>query len=177
VFWNLQQLAGCFSLVAETEPLVEALNGFGPAYRRELMAAMLDRLGLQPLGDEAGDAAFVQSVFKALAEGGPRLRWEPFFFDWFCGSEGRALAGPRAALYGDPAFAEFRERLAAYTPERPERLADPYFAQAEPEELLYDEIEAIWAPIAADDDWSAFYAKLMRLETARAAWGLPAQGT
>ena len=33
--------------------------------------------------------------------------------------------------------------------ERPERLADPYFAQPEPEELLYDQIEALWAPIAA----------------------------
>ena len=28
VFWNLQQLAGCLSLVCEREPLVEALNGF-----------------------------------------------------------------------------------------------------------------------------------------------------
>jgi hypothetical protein len=57
-------------------------------------------------------------------------------------------------------------------PERPERLDDPYFAAAEPEELLYDQIEALWAPIAEDDDWSAFEAKLAGIEAARVAWGL-----
>lgn len=69
VFWNLQQLAGCLSLLTESDPLVEALNGFGPAYRRELMAAMLGRLGVAPRGDEE-DAALVQSAFGAMAEGG-----------------------------------------------------------------------------------------------------------
>src|SRR5476651_21746 len=39
VFWNLQQLAGALSLAAETDALVEALNGFGAAYRDELTAA------------------------------------------------------------------------------------------------------------------------------------------
>jgi len=171
VFWNLQQLAGCLSLVSESDPLVEALNRFGPAYRRELMAAMLARLGVTPRGDEE-DANLVQSAFRALAEGGPRLRWEPFFFDWFCGGEDRALAGPRAELYAEAPFAEFRQRLAAYPADRPERLAHPYFAQPEPEELLYDEIEALWAAIADADDWTPFQTKLARTETARVAWGL-----
>lgn len=171
VFWNLQQLAGCLGLVAQTDPLVDALNDFGPAYRRELMAAMLARLGVLPRGDEE-DAALVQSAFRALAEGGPRLRWEPFFFDWFCGDNARALAGPRAGLYAEEAFAEFRQRLSAYAPDRVERLEHPYFAQPEPEELLYDQIEALWARIAEGDDWSAFHDKLARIETARIGWGL-----
>jgi uncharacterized protein YdiU (UPF0061 family) len=171
VFWNLQQLAGCLSLVTESDPLVEALNAFGPAYRRELMAAMLNRLGVQPRGDEE-DAALVQASFVAMAEGGTRLRWEPFFFDWFCGRDDRALTGPRAELYAEAAFAEFRERIAAYEAVRPERLSHPYFAQPEPEELLYDQIEALWAFIAESDDWSVFHEKLARIETARVAWGL-----
>jgi uncharacterized protein YdiU (UPF0061 family) len=176
VFWNLQQLAGCFTLVTGTDGLVEALNGFGPAYRDALVAAMLDRLGVQARGPDE-DAPFVQAMFKALAEGGERLRWEPFFFDWFARSEARALAGPRAALYREDAFAEFRERLGSYAPERPERLADPYFARPEPEELLYDQIEALWAPIAEADDWGLFAAKLDGLEAARTAWGFAPQGT
>jgi len=171
VFWNLQQLAGCLSLVTETDPLVDALNRFGPAYRRELMAAMLGRLGLKPRGDDE-DGPLVQSAFVAMAEGGERLRWEPFFFDWFCGNADRALSGPRADLYGQEAFSEFRRRLAGYAPERPERLDHPYFAQAEPEELLYDQIEALWAFIAEADDWTVFNEKLERIETARQAWGL-----
>jgi protein adenylyltransferase len=170
VFWNLQQLAGCLSLVTATDPLVDALNGFGPAYRRELTAAMLARLGVEPQGDES-DAALAQSAFRALAEGGERLRWEPFFFDWFCGGEPRALAGPRAELYAEQPFAEFRQRIATYEAERPERLEHAYFARPEPEELLIDEIEAIWASIADADDWTEFYAKLAGIEVARQGWG------
>jgi uncharacterized protein YdiU (UPF0061 family) len=171
VFWNLQQLGGALSLVADSEPLVEAINRFGPAYTRELVAAMLQRLGLEPRG-VLRLAALVQAAFLALSEGGEALRWEPFFFDWFCKDEARALAGPRAGLYAGEAFAEFRKLLAPYQPERPERLADPWFARPEPEELLYDEIEALWARIAEADDWSAFEAKLAAIERARQAWGL-----
>lgn len=172
-FWNLQQLAGCLALVTGTEALVEALNGFGPAYREALCEAILARLGLASLGGEQ-DVELVNAAFRALASGGDRLRWEPFFFDWFGGvaSEARALAGPRGDLYQGEAFADFRARLAAFTPDRPERLADPWFERAEPEELLIDEVEAIWAPIAAEDDWSLFRDKLARIEAARRAWGL-----
>ena len=175
VFWNLQQLAGALSLAAAAEPLVEALNGFGSAYRAELTAAMLARLGVLAGGGE-DDAALVQAAFRAIARGGERLRWEPFFFDWFCGDEARALAGPRGDLYHGGEFPEFRRRLAAAAPDRPERLTDPYFAAAEPEELLYDQIEALWAPIVQDDDWSAFEGKLAGIERARRALALPAQG-
>ena len=146
VFWNLQQLAGALSLVADTDALVDALDGFSAAYRDELTAAMLGRFGVQPQGTEA-DAALVQAAFRAFAEGGERLRWEPFFFDWFCGREDRALGGVRGDLYAKAGFAE-------------------------PEELLIDEIEALWAPIALDDDWSAFHAKLASIEAARRGWGL-----
>lgn len=175
VFWNLQQLAGCFSLLSDSDPLVEALNGFGAAYQRELVAAMLERLGVKPRG-EAADVALAQAAFRALAEGGEALRWEPFFFDWFCKDEARALAGPRAALYAGEAFTTFRALLADYEADFPERLADAYFARSEPEELLYDEIEALWAAIAERDDWSVFEAKLESIERARVAWGLTPQG-
>jgi len=176
VFWNLQQLAGSLGLVVESDALVEALNGFAPAYRDELMAAMIGRLGVIPREPDE-NAALVQAMFRAIAEGGERLRWEPFFFDWFCGDEGRALKGVRGDLYWDPAFEEFRNLLAKFTPDRPERLADPYFSRPEPEELLIDEIEAIWAAIAEADDWSPFAAKLASIERARLAWRLPGQGT
>jgi uncharacterized protein YdiU (UPF0061 family) len=177
VFWNLRQLAGALSSIADSEPLAEALNGFGPAYRRELAGAMTARLGLAPASEEA-DIDLANAAFRALAEGGAEngdtLRWEPFFFDWFGGvaSRDRALGGPRAALYRGEAFLAFRALLASRTPDRPGRLSHPYFAAPEPEELLYDEIETLWAAIAARDDWAPFTQKLARIETAREAWGL-----
>ncbi|MFN9925987.1 MAG: protein adenylyltransferase SelO [Phenylobacterium sp.] len=173
VFWNLQQLAGCLTLVTDSDALVAALNGFAPAYRSELAFAMLARLGVASVG-ETEDAALAQAAFRALAEGGERLRWEPFFFDWFCGDAPRAMGGPRGAIYSEPAFGEFRARLADHSPVRPERLDARVFANPDPEELLYDEIEALWAPIAEADDWTPFHAKLARVEAARLTWGLDA---
>ena len=173
VAWNLRQLAGCLSLVAAPEALGEALTSFGPAYTDALAEAMLERLGLRRLNPEA-DVALADAAFSALAEGGPALGWEPFFFDWFGGeaSAARALAGPRAGLYASPAFTAFRDRTSAFEPVDPARLALPYFGRPDPETLLYDEIENLWAAIADHDDWSLFEAKLARIGEAREAYGL-----
>ena len=171
VFWNLQQMAAALNLIEEADPLVEALNGYGPAYRDELAAAILNRLGVTSRSP-AEDVALANLAFRAIGEAGKPLRWEPFFFDWFCGEEGRAMAGPRADLYGGEAFDAFRAALKTHAPDRPGRLSDPYFARAEPEELLYDEIEAIWAVIADGDDWSAFEAKVAGIRAAGAAMAL-----
>jgi uncharacterized protein YdiU (UPF0061 family) len=175
VFWNLQQFASTLTLVSEVEPLVEALNGFARAYSEALAEAMIERLGVRRQGLEA-DIALANAAFKALADGGEALRWEPLFFDWFCGtaSEARALAGPRAALYEGEAFRAFRDLLAGYEPDRPERLAHACFSRPEPEELIYEEIEAIWARITEADDWSAFEAKLIRIGEARDAYAIAA---
>ncbi len=173
VFWNLQQLAGALTIVSPPEPLVEALNGFAATYRAALAGAMTRRLGLAPGGLEA-DVTLANAAFRALGEGGETLRWEPFFFDWFGGaaSEARAMAGPRAALYGGEAFVALRGLFAGRDADRPERLRSAYFEAPEPEELLLDRIEAIWTAIAERDDWSPFEAKLAAIETARVGWGL-----
>jgi uncharacterized protein YdiU (UPF0061 family) len=174
VFWNLRQLAVALtSTGCEAEPLAEALQGFGGAYRRALTGAILARLGLKRRTPEQ-DEILSGAVLRALAEGGRDLRWEPFFFDWFGGavSEARALGGLRGGLYSGEAAKAFRQALADYEPHTPGRLTQAYFARPEPEELLYEEIETIWAPIAADDDWSLFEAKLERIDEARQAWGL-----
>jgi len=173
VFWNLQQLAGSLSLAEETDALVEALNGFGPAYRDALAGAMIRRLGVKRRSAEK-DVALANLAFRAIGEAGQPLRWEPFFFDWFCGpaSERRALEGPRSVLYDGPEFRAFRDALASCEPDRPERLEAPWFARAEPEEMLYDEVEALWAPIAERDDWSPFEAKVAAVRAAGGAMAL-----
>lgn len=171
VFWNLTQLASCLAVVSEPKLLADALNGFGPAYIRELRAAFLMRLGVHSLG-EAADQRLVDATLALLREGGEAMRWEPLFFDWFGGfaSSARALSGPRAKLYQGEAFDAFRFALMEHEPDRIDRLEHPMFAAREPEEMLIDEVEAIWSAIAADDDWSPFDAKLARLADARTAW-------
>ena len=171
VFWNLQNLGGCLALVAEPPLLVDVLNGFADAYRAGLAVSILARLGLKSRGREM-DASLVNAAFTAIAAGGERLRWEPFFFDWFCGDLGRAMASSRGDIYVGADFADFRRQVSETEPERPGRLLDPYFERAEPQELLIDEIEAIWADIADRDDWTAFNVKLTAIETARLAYAL-----
>ncbi|MFM8819092.1 MAG: protein adenylyltransferase SelO family protein [Phenylobacterium sp.] len=172
VFWNLRQLAGCLMTAGSPEDaLVEVLNSFGDLYREALARAVVRRLGLLYRGD-GSDARLVSAAFQALAAGGPAIRWEPFFFDWFCGDAARALASPRGAVYRGDAFDAFRREVAEATPDRPGRLAHPYFRREDPVELLIDGIEALWAPIAERDDWSAFKATLADIETAREALDL-----
>lgn len=172
VFWNLRQLAGCLLMAGSPEDaLVEVLNGFGDLYREALARAVVRRLGLTVRGD-GSDARLVSAAFAALAAGGAELRWEPFFFDWFCGDEARALAGPRGEIYRRPEFEDLRREVAGAEPDRPERLDHPVFRRESPVELLIDRIEAIWAPIAASDDWSLFNAAMAEIEQARTAWGL-----
>ena len=87
-------------------------------------------------------------------------------------SERRALEGPRSALYSGPEFHAFRDALASCEPDRPERLEHGYFARSEPEEMLYDEVEALWAPITESDDWSLFESKVAAVRDAGSAWAL-----
>jgi serine/tyrosine/threonine adenylyltransferase len=173
VFWNLTQLAGCLKLVADAGPLTDALNGFGPAYIRHLRTAFLDRLGIKSLG-EASDQRLVDTTLALLRDKGEAVRWEPLFFDWFGGfsSSARALSGPRGKVWQGEAFDAFRFALFEHEPDRPERLENPVFARPEPEEMLIDEVEAIWAAIDTAGDWSIFEAKLARIEATRAAYGL-----
>ncbi|MBU2396500.1 MAG: YdiU family protein, partial [Alphaproteobacteria bacterium] len=172
VFWALTQLGGALKTVADAEPLTEALNGFGPAYIRELRAAFLARLGVSSLG-EAADQRLLDATLALLREGGEALRWEPLFFDWFGGfaSSARALGGPRGKLYQGEAFDAFRFALFEHAPDRPERLEAALFARPDPEEMLIDEVEAIWAAIEGGDDWGPLEAKLERVREAGEARG------
>ncbi|HEY3814833.1 MAG TPA: YdiU family protein [Caulobacteraceae bacterium] len=170
VYWNLAQLAGCLALVADADVLTDVLNRYSEHWPNALRAAFVTRLGVQPKTPEE-DSALAQALLKLLAAGGDALRWEPLFFDWFGGeaSRERAMRGPRADLYRGEAFAAFEAALEGYAPERPERLDAPYFARPEPQELLYDEIETIWAAIADHDDWAGFHRKLEAIGEAREA--------
>ena len=174
VFWNLQQLAGTLRPLSEDAPLIEALNAFGPAYVRESHAAFRARFGLQDAG-EAAAQRLIETTFDLMAEGGETLGFEPLVFDWFCGSASRdrALSGPHSDIYRGPAFVAFEEALSAHEPDRPERLAHPVFAWPGPETMLIDEVEAVWAPIAEADDWSAFEAKVARVRLQGEAYDLP----
>ncbi len=154
LLWNLARLAECLLPLAAQPALEAALHGFGPAFQAGQAAAMLRRLGLAANGPEA-DAGLVRAVWTALEDS--QAPFERFFFDWHGGA---ARSGWRRPEYAGEVFAPLRALLTGYRPREGARLEHPYFAGPAPCTMLIDEVEAIWAPIAEADDWSAFQAKL-----------------
>lgn len=156
IHWDAAQLAVSLRLLAEAEPLIAALDGFGDHYQRAVSDAILWRLGVRPR-DPATDRALVQTIEMALRSGETPI--DRFFFDAFGG------AVPDTPAY--QAFAEAREALAGYTPRATRDHS--YWHGAEPCSMLIDEVEAIWARIADADDWTAFEAKVAAIREMGAA--------
>jgi len=167
--WNLTRLAECLVPLSTVEQLEPALNAFWPTFRAEIAGAILRRFGLAAESEEK-DADFVTALFAFLMES--QAPYEQTFFDWYGGrlSEARATQSPSADHYASIAFAPFRELLLARKPRTGLNLADPYFARRIPRSMLIDEMEALWAPIAAEDDWQLFNAALGEIEQMRQAY-------
>ena len=143
--WDVMQLAASLRLVAESQPLIEALDAFAPAFQREMPAAFLWRLGLLPR-DPDNDRALAMTLERTLAATGVPL--DRLFFD--------AFGGTLPASYG-PEWDGLREALAPY---QPRKSRDHAYWSGEPCSMLIDEVEAIWTPIAETDDWSRLHAKV-----------------
>ena len=170
--WALQQLAAALTPLADAEDLAQSLKAYEPAYQRSFSAHTLALLGLEagPLDD---DIEFAGTFYAWLTESG--ANWPQVFFDWFGGeaSDERAMKSPQAELYVSDTFTPLRKLLGSRAAKQASRLSEQYFQNDRPVALLYDEIEALWAPIAEQDDWSAFEQKLAHIEAARTALALP----
>ena len=159
LLWNLVRLAECLLPLAEQSALQAAIEVFPPRFHAALDANVLRRLGLRP-ANPAQDHALAAAWWAYLAAS--QVPFEQAFFDAYA----------KRNLPGTEAFAPVRDLLDAYTPAV---AADhPYFAQPHPCTMLIEEVEAIWAPIAERDDWSAFAAKLSAIEQMRQAYLSPA---
>ncbi|WP_310498365.1 protein adenylyltransferase SelO family protein [Sandarakinorhabdus sp.] len=148
--WNLYQLAGALRLIAPLDDLRGSLEAFPQAYGAALADAMLGRLGVARRDPQA-DTALVQTMEKALVA--TQMSPDRFFFDW----RGGVLRGTSAVDYTAEAFAPFIAAVVPYAGTAP---THPYWCDAEPCTMLIDEVEALWAPIAADDDWAPLHAKI-----------------
>ncbi len=147
--WNLLQLAKSLRPLAEAEALLPALQSFAPAYEAELVAAMLARLGVRPLG-AAADLAVVGAMEQALSA--TRAPLDRFWFDWRGGT-------PVVPGYDGPEWTDLRAALAGHAPVGAVR-THSYWQDAAPQTMLIEDIEAIWSAIAERDDWTFFDRKI-----------------
>ncbi len=159
--WNLAQLGGALNLICASEPLNDAISAFPLLYRTALRDALFARLGLAA-GDVEADLPFVNDLLGWMTDS--QIGWAQFFHDWFAGRN----AG-KDALYHAPEFAPIRAGIEARADANDPRVKRTYFQRETPVDLLIEGIEALWAPIAERDDWSAFEAKLADIEEMRIA--------
>lgn len=141
LLWNCHQLAVALRTLAETAPLVAALDRFGPLYQQAMCRRFTWRLGVESRGVE-GDTALIQAAEGAMVESG--LPPEQFFF---------LHRGGRNA--GDDAFGTV---LAGYTPTA--STDDAFWQEPAPPGVLIEEVERIWATIDQHDDWSELHARV-----------------
>lgn len=146
IYWDVMQLASSLRLITEEEPLIAAMEVFPEVFQREVATAMLWRLGVVPRGPEH-DRPLIGAIEAALVAN--EVPIDRFFFDGF--------GGTLPESYGDP-FADLRALLAQYEPRKPRDHA--YWSDLAPCAMLIDEVEAIWAGIARNDDWSLLEAKV-----------------
>jgi serine/tyrosine/threonine adenylyltransferase len=171
--WNLARLAECLLHLTGLEAAQKALDAFPAAIQKAFRTALLGRMALASAGEEA-DARLAKAFTDFLMAS--RAPFEQTFFDWRGGlaSAERAKASPSAPFYETTEFAVLREAMAEHETTADARLDHPYFQQPAPCTMLIDEVEAIWAPIAEADDWSAMEKKIARIAAMREAYGFAA---
>lgn len=155
--WNCGQLAVALRLLAESEPLIAALNRFGDLYMQAIARRWCWRLGVNSRGLEA-DTQLVAACEKFMRES--KQQPDHFFFDHRGGRNAQGDLG---------------EALSSYIAVEQNH---PYWEESTPQSMLIKEVEAIWSAIDERDDWSVLEAKVDALRQVGCAHGSPpvAQG-
>ena len=147
IHWDLAQLAGCLSLIAEAPPLSDLLAGWGERFNAALVDALIRRLGVS-LDDRSSDDAIAAALLAALADGSHTI--DRIFFDWRGGRD------PGEDRYPGAPF----RALASAIGGRTVTPSHPYWSDPDPCSMPIEEVEAIWSAIDDRDDWQPFEAKV-----------------
>jgi len=159
LYWNLARFAECLAPLSEFQPLKNTLETFPKRFEKQLGSAALARLGLVP-DDAERDYRLANLFFAAQADSG--CGFEQSVFDMAGGARAeRIAASPQSDLYVSDgwkaAISALQER------EVSDIAADAVSTHPpgdNPQDMLIDEVEAIWADIDQKDDWSAFQNKI-----------------
>jgi uncharacterized protein YdiU (UPF0061 family) len=156
IHWDVAQFAGCLSLIAEAPPLSDMLSAWSSRFEQALVDAMFRRLGVAP---GPNDAELATALIRALATRHQNI--DRVFFDWRGGRD------PGAERY--PAD-EFRA-LARLLEGRQTGRTHAYWSDEVPCSMHIEEVESIWAAIAARDDWQPFDDKVRAVRRMGEAMG------
>ena len=141
IHWDLAQLAGCLSLIADAPALSEMLAAWSDRFEKALTEALVKRLGIAPAAD---DRQIAGALIRSLATKAKTI--DRIFFDWRGGNDPGENRYPQE---------EFR-KLATLLKGRERDKTHSYWSDVEPCSMHIDEVEAIWSAIADSDDWQPF---------------------
>ncbi|MEP0392112.1 MAG: protein adenylyltransferase SelO family protein [Erythrobacter sp.] len=158
--WNCGQLAVALRPLADSKPLIAAMERYGPLYMKAVARRWCWRLGVEERGDQH-DPQLVALCEKAMREG--KVQPDTFFFK------------VRQAMIGtgndqSPLDGEFGELLSTYSPFDNKH---PYWRDESPQSMLIEEVEAIWSAIDQDDDWGPLNKKVIAIRRMGEAHGTP----
>jgi uncharacterized protein YdiU (UPF0061 family) len=140
ILWNCGQLGIALRLLAETEPLVFALERFGDLYQRAMARRFCWRLGVEPRGLEAEiELIGASEAYMVEHELGP----DALFFRHRGGRDAPASA--------------FGDLLRQY---RGTGDSCQLWSETAPPTLVIDEVERVWVAIAEHDDWQPLAEKI-----------------
>lgn len=145
--WNCGQLGSALSLISPTEPLIEALERFGPLYQHELVRHFCWRLGVIPRGMDR-DRELVQAAEQIMLHEDVSI--DRFFHDWTGVRLAGAFEGKRANHMADLLLNYRHSRTRKHR----------YWLNPNPCAMLIDEVEAIWSAIDERDDWTPLHRKV-----------------
>ena len=156
IHWNCAQLAMALRLLAESEPLIAALERFADLYQAAMTRRFTWRLGLESRG-QAQDIELIAASerFMKQAQIGP----DAFFF---------THRGGR-----NPPDGELGDILRAYQPAGSD--THVLWQSADAPTLISDNVERIWAAIDEHDDWSALNQQVCEIRGFGDALGEPVQ--
>jgi len=147
IHWDLAQLAGSLTLIADAPPLSEGLSKWVGRFEEASTAALLERLGV-PLRRQDEDRDLASLLVAALQSRETTI--DRLCFSWRGGRD------PGEEVYPSEPF----RALAAALRGREASPTHPYWSDAEPCSMHIAEVEAIWEAIAQRDDWGPFETKV-----------------
>ena len=161
--WAVCRLADCFVKLVPQKNLEDRLAAFYPLLEARLAKQMQWRLGVVfDEEDPARDAKLARDIFGAAKQS--QCGFDQMFHDLYGGKA-------RCHGYDDDCWRPVLETMQAAKPRNSAALDHPHFQSAKALSMTIDEVEAIWAQIAARDDWSLLSDKIAAIHQMRHAYG------
>ncbi len=163
--WAIHQLGSSLKIGNNQFEFEKVLETFSEKFTHHVQNVFLKRLNLKPRGHEE-NSQLLSAFFQMLSK--TDVLFEQAFF-YFNSKRilGQTDGASQLLDLFSPDTADFIRLLDSYEVADETAAKHSYFENEKPCTLLIDEIEAIWKPIAENDDWSLFENKLHAIRQIR----------